>query len=675
MANQASGSRSSALPTGTLTFLFTDIEGSTRLVTALGDAFGSVLARHHALIRAAIETSGGIEVSTEGDAFFVVFQSAPAALIAAASAQRSLGTEPWPADAGTVRVRMGVHTGEATIGGDNYVGLEVHRAARIAGAAHGGQVLVSATTGALASGSLPAGLELRELGEFRLKDLDRPERLAQLVGPGLEAEFPPPRTLDIPSNLPPQMTSFIGRDREIGEVADVVRRSRLVTLTGPGGTGKTRLSLRVAERLSAHYPGGVFFVDLSALTDPTLIPTTIAQAIGLREDPKRPVMETLELHLRDLRMLLLLDNFEQLLDGAPLVGSLLQAAPNLTVLATSREVLHLRGEQEYPLQTLEVPDPRTLASLGDLTGYDAIALFVERARAVRPDFELTDANTPSVAAICARLDGLPLAIELAAARIKVFTPEAILTRLETSLSLLSSGARDVPERQRTLRGAIDWSYDLLDSTERALLRRIAIFVGGCSIESAAAVCDPNDELGVEMLDALVSFVDKSLLRQVAAEAGEPRFQMLETIREYGLWRLADSDDAEPTRSRHEDHFAALARDAEPELLGAHQKAWLDRLDVERDNLRAAMQHAIDDGRIELALAMGGALWRFWQQRGHLVEGRESLVALLGHPAAAGRTAARAERARRPRRRQLLAGRLRRRRTGIRGSARHRARAG
>jgi predicted ATPase/class 3 adenylate cyclase len=629
------------LPVGTLTFLFTDIEGSTRLVTALGPAFGPLLERHQAILRTAIEAAGGIEISTEGDAFFVVFRSAGAAVTAAAAAQRSLAAETWPSEAGAVRVRMGLHTGEAVLGGDNYVGLDLHRAARIAAAAHGGQVLVSAATAALVQGSLPGDLRLRELGEFRLKDLEAPERLAQLVGPGLADDFPPPRTLETPSNLPAEMTSFVGREREVGEVCDLVRRSRLVTLTGPGGAGKTRLSLRVAEALRPEYPGGAFFVELAPVGDASLIPPTIAEAIGLPEDPKRPVIEVLEAHLRELQLLLVADNFEQVVAGAPVVGRLLGAAPRLTVLASSREVLHLRGEQEYPVPSLGVPDPNALPPIETLASFDAVALFVQRARAVRPEFEVDEHNAAAVAAICARLDGLPLAIELAAARCKLFDPVAILARLDKSLTLLTSTARDVPERQRTLRGAIGWSHDLLDERERAVFRRLAVFVGGCTVDAASAVCDPDEALGVDMLDALASLVDKSLLTLSPAADGEPRFVMLETIRDYGLERLAESGEAAPVRQRHEEHFAALARAAEPELLGTNPNEWLDRLEAERDNLRAAIQRAADDGRIELALDTAAALWRFWQQRGHLAEGRDTLRALLGKPEAAAPTKGRA----------------------------------
>jgi predicted ATPase/class 3 adenylate cyclase len=641
MASQVSRSRAVSLPVGTLTFLFTDIEGSTRLVAALGPAFGPLLERHHALLRAAIEDAGGVEVSTEGDAFFAVFQSAVAAVTAAAAAQRSLAAEPWPSNVGAIRVRMGLHTGEGVLGGDDYVGLDVNRAARIAAAAHGGQILVSAATSTIVRGSLRGDLRLRELGEFRLKDLDAPERLVQLSGPGLADDFPPLRTLETPSNLPAEMTSFVGREREVGDVCELVRRSRLVTLTGPGGSGKTRLSLRVAEQLRPEYPGGAFFVELAAISDAGLIATTIAQAIGLREDPQRPVVEVLEAHLRDLHMLLVADNFEQVVDGAPLVGRLLGTAPHLAVLASSREVLHLRGEQEYPVPPLGVPDASALPPPESLTRFDAVALFIQRARAVLPDFELDAQNAGAIAAICIRLDGLPLAIELAAARCKLLDPVAILSRLDRSLALLTSSARDVPERQRTLRGAISWSYDLLDTPERTLFRRLAVFVGGCTVGGATAICDPDDELGLDILDALGSLHDKSLLKRVGSPDGEPRFLMLETIRDYGLERLIEDGEAELVLRRHEDYFVALARAAEPELLGTHPTEWLDRLEAEQDEIRAAIQRAADDGRIEIALDTAAALWRFWQQRGHLVEGRETLRALLDQPTAASPTKARA----------------------------------
>ena len=633
-----------SLPTGTVTFLFTDIEGSTRLVSALGPAFGSVLDRHHAILRQAFEAAGGVEVSTEGDAFFVVFPSASGAVEGAAYAQRALAAEGWPEEAGSLRVRMGMHTGEGRLGGDNYVGLDVNRAARIANAGHGGQVLLSKATQGLVAGALAGGLVLRELGEFRLKDLEQPETLFQLSGPGLADEFPPLRTLDAPSNLPAQVTSFVGRDAEVDAVATLLHSARLVTLTGPGGTGKTRLSLGVAERLRHQFPGGTYFVELETLTDPELAGPEIARGLRLREDPKVTVVQQLESHLRDRTVLLVLDNLEQFRGGVPIVGTLLQAAPKLSVLATSREPLRIRGEHEFPVPPLGLPDPKVATSPEALSGFEAIALFVQRARAVRPDFAVTDSNAAAVAAICRRLDGLPLAIELAAARTKLFAPEAILARLEQSLAFLASSARDLPERQRTLRGAIDWSYNLLDPGERQLFGRLAIFVGGWTVESAEAVCGPDGELGLDVLDALVSFVDRSLV--VAAQAdgaagGEPRFRMLETIREYALERLAESPDAELVRRRHRHHFGVLALDAEPQLIDASQAAILDRLEAEKDNIRAAILRAAEDGRIELALDTAAALWRFWQQRSHLAEGRALLEGLLARPDAMARTKARA----------------------------------
>ncbi len=630
------------LPTGTLTFLFSDIEGSTRLVQALGAGYPAVLERHQVLLRAAFDKAGGVEVATEGDSFFVVFRSALAAVGAAAAAHRALATEPWPADAGGVRVRMGLHTGEAMLGGDNYVGLDVHRAARIGAAAHGGQVLISDMTRGLVAGSLPADLSLRDLGEHQLKDLDQPERLFQLAVSGLTQEFPPPRTLETPANLPPQMTDFIGRRREVQDVADLVRHSRLLTLTGPGGTGKTRLALQVASQLRWEFTGGVFFTDLSPLTDPALIPTTIASALGVREQPDRPLLASLQAHLRDRRLLLVLDNFEQLQAGAPLVAQLLEAAHDLVVLATSREVLHLRGEQEYPVPPLGLPDAASLSHLDALTQYDAVALFIRRAQAARPNFEIDNLNAPAVAGICARLDGLPLAIELAAARVKLLDPEAILRRLEGSLSLLTSASRDLTERQRTLRGAIDWSHDLLDPTERILFRRLGIFLGGCSIEGAQEICDGDGRLGIDMLDGLTSLTDKSLLRRLNPVDGEPRVGMLETVREYALERLTESPDWEVVRHRYQDLFAALALQSAGEIMGPDQKVWADRLESERDNLRSALQRLADDGLTERALDMGAALWRFWQLRGNLAEGRATLEELLARPDASVPTLGRAK---------------------------------
>ncbi len=631
MTSGAGRSPSPALPTGTVTFLFSDVEGSTRLAAALGPRFADLLDRHHSLLRQAFGDAGGIEVGTEGDAFFVVFRSAGDALLGAVAAQRALAAEPWP-DGASVRVRMGIHTGEGMLGGDNYAGLDVHRAARISAAAHGGQVLLSGATYGLVGGAAPDGVSFRDLGEHRLKDLDRPVRLVQLVVDGLPSDFPAPRSLETPTNLPVQVTTFVGREREVSEVGALLDRARLVTLTGPGGTGKTRLSIAVAERCRDRFPAGVFFVELASIVDPALIPATIASAVGVREDPSSPVVETLRQHLRDRSVLLVLDNFEQVVAGATVVADLLRAAPGLRVLASSREALGVTGEHQYPVPLLGVPDTRHMPSLDDLARFDAVALFVDRARAARAGFELTSDNAAAVAAICARLDGLPLALELAAARTRLFAPDALLRRLDRRLAVLTGGGRDLSARQQTMRGAIDWSHELLDPDERVLFRRLSVFPGGATIEIAAAVCDPDATLGVDVADGLASLADKSLVRIDEDARGEPRFRMLETIREYASGRLAESEDAEVVPRRHAVEFARLVADAESRIVTDDQAAWLERLDRELDNLRAALGWAADHD-MALALAMGGALWRFWHQRSHLQEGREVLAGLLARPAA------------------------------------------
>ncbi|HEV2895669.1 MAG TPA: adenylate/guanylate cyclase domain-containing protein, partial [Actinomycetota bacterium] len=480
------------LPTGTVTFLFTDIEGSTSLLQELGDRYPAVLDEHAAIIRRAVSDGGGIEVSTHGDAFFAVFRSPAGAVGAAIAAQRGLAANDW-SPGPPVRVRMGAHTGEGALGGDDYAGIDVHRAARIADAAHGGQVLLSDATRGLVQHALPAGTSLRDLGAHHLRGIAGPERLHQLVVDGLPADFPAPRTPDArPSNLPPQLTSFVGREEEIAEVERLLGRTRLLTLTGPGGSGKSRLALRVATELLPQYRDGSCFVDLSPVTDPALVPAAVANALGVPESPERPILDGVKDHLRHRELLQVVDNFEQVAEAGPVIEELLTAAPKLRTLVTSRVVLSLRGEQEYPVPPLQVPDPEQLPrDLAALTEVEAVRLFVERAQAASPRFALTERNAPVVAEITARLDGLPLAIELAATRAKVLTPEQILARLKSRLSILTSGSRSVPERQRTLRAAIAWSYDLLDPVERRLFARLSVFTGGWTFESAEAVCDPE----------------------------------------------------------------------------------------------------------------------------------------------------------------------------------------
>jgi predicted ATPase len=479
-------------------------------------------------------------------------------------------------------------------------------------------------------------VELVDLGEHRLKDLPHPERLFQLTIDGLPRDFPPPRSLDArPNNLPAQMSSFIGREEVIGDVEAALEETRLLTLTGPGGTGKTRLALELAHRQLPAFLDGVWFVDLSAVTDPSVIPTEIAIALEATRDPGASVFQSLEEHLRDRKLLLVLDNFEQVLDAAMAIEHLLSHAPGLKVMVTSRSVLSVYGEREYPVPPLRLPDPASSKILDALSHSEAVSLFVERARAVRPDFRITGENALAVAEICERLDGLPLGIELAAVRVNVLTPEAMLPRLDERLSLLTSGPRSLPERQRTLRGAIDWSYRLLEEPARRLFARLATFFGGGTLEAIEAVCDPD--LGAPVLDLLGSLVDDSLLRRTETPGGEVRFQMLETIREYAAERLDAEPDAEDVRRRHALYFLSLATTAEPHLVGADQKEWLDRFDHDHDNIRAALKWTIQAGEVRAGQEAAGALWRFWHQRGHLGEGRRKLEHLLQAPGGDERT--------------------------------------
>ncbi len=563
------------------------------------------------------------------------------AVRAAVAAQRELAAHDW-SPGPPLRVRMGVHTGEGTLGGDDYVGIDVHRAARIADAAHGGQVIVSDATRALVRHILPGGASLRDLGVHHLRGLADPERLHQLVVDELASDFPPPRTLDArPNNLPLQLTSFVGREEEIAEVERLLGQARLLTLTGPGGSGKTRLALQVAAELLTRFQDGACFVDLSPVTDPALVPAAVANALGVPETAGRPILDGVKEHLRHRELLQVVDNFEQVAEAGPLIEELLTAAPRLRTLVTSRVVLSLRGEQEYAVPPLHVPDPGRLPpGLAVLGAVEAVRLFNERARAANPRFGLTEQNASVVAEITARLDGLPLAIELAATRTKVLTPEQILSRLERRLSILTSGARSLPERQRTLRAAIAWSHDLLDPVERRLFARLSVFTGGWTFESAEAVCDP-ESLGVDALDGLTSLVDKSLVRWTEPSGEPPRFSMLETIREFAQEQLQAGADLAPVVRRHAEHFLRLAVEAEPHLTGEDQGAWLDRCDAEHANIRAALRWAVDAGEADRAQRAAGALWRFWQQRGHLAEGRRWLEEVLAMPSGQASTAARA----------------------------------
>jgi predicted ATPase/class 3 adenylate cyclase len=619
------------LPTGRVTFLLTDVEGSTKLTIRLGERVAEVLDRHHALLRQAVADAGGLSVSTAGDSLFAVFTTPDAGVAAAVAAQRALAEQPWP-DGVRVRVRMGLHTGEAVLGGDDYVGLDVHRTARIAAAGHGGQVLLSEATahalphGAAGSGSgvgtEHAGITLRDLGEHHLKDLSTPEHLYQVVISGLPDRFPPLRSeggrLTL---LPSPRTSYVPRP-EIAEIERLLPHTQLLTLTGPGGTGKTRLAVEAARRVADDYPGGVAFVDLAAVTEADLVAPTIVTALRLPAG-SAPPMERLRAFLDDRRMLLVLDNLEQIPDVAVVVDDLLQQAGRLAVLATSRAPLHLSHEQELPVPPLG-PD-------------DAVDLFVQRARRVRPSFTLDGASTVDVRRIVAELDGLPLALELAAARVRMFTPHELADRLAsqdaTARHLLSSADHDLPSRHRTLDDVIGWSYQLLDAPARTAFRRFAVFAGEVPTEVVEPVLGAADEV----IGQLTALTELALLRERVVE-GSTRYGMLVTIRSFAVRALDASGEAAEVRRRHAETFAHRAEEAAPHLTGWDQRRWLDRLAAEHDEIRSALAWALQAREADLAHRLAASCWRFWQIRGHLDEGRRHLDATLALPADAAHRA-------------------------------------
>jgi predicted ATPase/class 3 adenylate cyclase len=616
------------LPTGTVTFLFTDIEGSTALLQRLGDRlYAEVLAEHQRLLRDAFDRGNGQEIDTQGDAFLVVFSRARDAVETAVRAQRALAKHAWPGGS-PLRVRMGVHTGEPLSRQTGYVGVDVHRAARIAAAGHGGQILVSDATHGLVVRDLPQGVRLRDLGEHRLKDLAHPHYLFQVEVAGLPSDFPPIRSLDVlPNNLPRQLTSFIGREKEMAEVKRLLSTAYLVTLTGSGGAGKTRLALQVAADVVEDYRDGVWLAEFAPVADPALVPKTVASTLNVPEQPERELIGTLVAALRAKALLLVLDSCEHLLAACrDLAAALLRTCPQVRLLATSREGLGIPGETLWRVPSLSMPE-EILPRPEELVLYDALRLFVDRAVATTPGFTVTSENALAVAQVCRRLDGIPLAIELAAARVKVLAVDQIAARLDDRFRLLTGGSRMVLPRHRTLRAAIDWSYGLLSERERAVLRRLSVFAGGWTLEAAEAVCTGGGIEASDVLDLLTQLVDKSLV-VAQTHGGEARYQLLETVREYGRERLHESEAVEQVQRRHRDWYLALTEQVEPKLEGRERETWLDRLERENDNLRAALDWSLEHRDADAVMRLANSLYRFWDIRGYWSEGLHWLEAAL-----------------------------------------------
>ena len=601
------------LPTGTITFLFSDIEGSTRLLRALGSQFESVLERHRILVREAVQRHGGFEISADGDSFFCVFNTAQDALTAAVDIHRAMEAQDWP-DGHAVRVRIGVHTGVAAIAGDSYVGLDVHRASRISETGHGGQVILSAATRLLGEAGLPDGVTISDLGEFHLKDLDQPEHLFQLVIEGLDSVFPPLQHLDSgPTNLSAGASTFVGRDRERQEVQKLLDESRLVTITGVAGAGKSRLAVEVANSSRGTFHDGVWHVELAPVRDDGLVARAVANAIGLQESPGRLAIEVLVDYLREGKRLCVFDNCEHVVDGVgELAGRLLAAGQELRILATSRQVLGISGETRYPCPPLAVPELPAV-SPASVLDFDSVELFDIRAREVDPTFRLDDTNAPIIAEICQRLDGMPLAIELAAALVRILTPQEIVDRLDRRFELLKGGPRTAPTHQQTLGAALDSTFELLDERQQEFAARLGVFVGSFDVEAAEAVASGGIIDRGDVIDALTSLVDRSLITSIP-RGGELRLTILESVRQYLLAELDVRGQLEERQLAHQNHFAGLIEVASMAMRGPNQETWARRLETDIENVRAAIAFAAEKGD-EAALELVNRMFLYWLTRG------------------------------------------------------------
>lgn len=607
-------------PSGTVTFLFTDIEGSTMLAREHPAVWDAAQKRHHQIMREAIESNNGYVFQVIGDAFCTAFHTAAEALKAALQAQQGLQSEPWGDCA--IRVRMGIHTGEAAANGDEYQGyLTLSLVQRLMSAGHGGQILVSGVTENLLKGNVPNYLILLDLGQHDFKDVPYPVRIFQVVAPGLQTEFPALRTLHVfPNNLPAQLTSFIGREHDIQEIKQAILSHRLVTLTGVGGTGKTRLSLQVAIDLSDQFPNGVWLVELAGLRDPDLIPQTIRTTLGLAEQPGTTLMALLEDYLRNKKILLILDNCEHLIQECTRVtNTLLNRCPSLTILATSREPLGVAGEFIWHVRSLTLPDADPLSALEQLSRSESVQLFVERAALAQHHFMITPENAAGIVQICCRLDGIPLAIELAAARVRVLGVDQIAKRLDDRFRLLTGGPMAL-ERHQTLRAAVDWSYNLLSSDEQRLLPSLSVFTGGWVLEAAEYICSGDNNISAEnVIELLTHLVDKSLITFDGS-----RYRMLETTRQYAYEKLVQSEQADLLRGRHLAFYVALATQIQPKLRTSDRVRCLEELQVEADNFRAALEWSLpasDEQSSETSLQLASSLMYFWQGAGSFQEGR------------------------------------------------------
>lgn len=625
-------------PKGTISFLFTDIVGSTRLWEKFPNHMGVALARHDSIIRSAVERSGGLVFKTVGDAFCVAFDTPKDALLAAVEAQRGLAAENWN-EVGSISSRMGIHTGAAELRDGDYFGGTLNRTSRIESAAHGGQILISQITHELLEDEKLDGITFKSLGSHRLRNLDRPEHLFQASATGVPDIFPPPRSMEVlPNNLPVQNTSFVGREHEIEEVQALLEKNRLLTLMGTGGTGKTRLALEVGARVINDFRDGVWLVELAPVTDPDKVVEAVATAVGARGEPDLPLRETLIKFLRSKNVLLILDNCEHVIGAAAsLIAELLRSSPQAKIIAASRHSLGIGGETTYPVPPMRMFDTR----LHDLTGpniadqlsqYEAVKLFIERATSVRPDFVVTNANAPALAEICSRLDGIPLAIELAAARARVLDVDQIAARLGDRFRLLRGTSRsgNLPHQQ-TLQTLIDWSYDLLSEQERVLFRRLGVFVGGRTLEALEAVCAGDGIEDFEILDLTEQLVDKSLVTVEREAGGSPRYTIIESVWQYAREKLEASGEGDKLRDRHLDYFFRFAEKTSPHLAGREQKKWLDRCHGERFNFRNAFRWAIKSQKAEVGFRMLTGIYRVIEIRGNLEEGLEVARGLMDLP--------------------------------------------